>query len=122
MVIGYFAFGKQQTEKDTKTELPRAVHVLIHDGEATRTWNNVSLLEGDSAAMIVDRIAKIEGIQVSWSDDSKDRSLTSLHNKSNTAGVWKFYMNNTEPLMTIGRYYPAPRDTISLIYTKNNPQ
>lgn len=122
MAIGYFAAGNQRTATSTKPQMPPTVNVLIHDGVSTRSWNNISLLEGDSAAIVLDRIAKIEGIPIAWSDDSKDRSLTSLQEKDTVNGKWEFYMNNTIPLMTIGRFYPNDSDTISLIYTKNNAQ
>ena len=110
-------FIKMTKTTDTSAMTPKTVTVLIHDGVSTRVWNGVSLAEGESIAMIIDRIATIEGIPLSWNGTGRERQVASLMSKDASMGAWSAYINNA-PLPTgIGKFYPKPGDAVTLIYT-----
>lgn len=121
LVIGFLlgaSFIKATDKTNTPSIVPpKTVSVLIHDGSSTRVWNGVTLDEGASVGMIIDRIATIEGIPLSWSGTGRERSIASFMAKDEGIGSWHAYINNA-PLPTgIGKFYPKPGDALTLIYT-----
>lgn len=98
-------------EASTKT-----VTVLIHDGVSSRVWNGVTLNEGDSVAMLIDRIATIEGIPLSWSGTGRERQIASLMGKDDGVNSWHAYIDNAPLPTSIGKFYPKPGQAVTLIY------
>lgn len=104
-------------ESQSKPKTPDTITFLMHDGAVTRNWNGVSLVEGESVASIVDRIARTENVGLSWSGTGRDRQITSLAGKDVGTNVWHVYINNTALPTLIGKFYPRPGDAITLIYS-----
>lgn len=115
--IGYFIQAYRVANNDVAKSKIHVVQLLISDGENTKTWNNVALEEGDSVAKILTRVADIEKLELTWNGSGKDETLASLLAKSSENGMWTYYINDTNPLPTIGRYFPKNGDVLSLIYT-----
>lgn len=95
----------------------KTLSVLVHDGNTTRSWNGVSIFEGDSVANVVDHIAQVENIALTWGGTGRDRQIISFEGKDAGSMVWHVYINNTPLPTTIGRFYPMPGDAITLIYS-----
>ncbi len=114
ILVGYMIGQRDATNIKTAT---RTVHVLVSDGISTRNWNNVTLEEGQSVADLIDKIASIEQLPITWNGNGKDRTLTSFINA--TEGFqWTYFINNAQPGQPIGRFIPKHGDVIVLVGVK----
>lgn len=112
---GFMKLASQKSAEDTRT--PNTVTVLIYDGESSsHSWNGVSIPEGDSVANIIERVMEIERISLSWTGSGRDRQISSLAGKEAGDRTWKTYINNALLPTPIGRFYPRPGDTITVLY------
>lgn len=120
MLLAGFLLGAyfiRHEDNEAKKNTPtKTIAFLLHDGATTRTWNGITVYEGESVVSILDRIARTENIGLSWSGSGRDRQITSLAGKDVGARTWKTYINNAPMPTTIGKFYPRPGDTVTMIY------
>lgn len=121
IIIGYYLSQYTKGSKDTFISKVPTIQFLITNGEQTKSWNNVTLNEGDSVARILTRVAEVESIDLLWDNETKDKNLVQLMNKNSENGKWTYYVNNVTPQPTIGRFFPKKGDVISIIYTNKIP-
>jgi hypothetical protein len=122
MLLVGFILGASFIKATSKTpganqQVPKTISFLMYDGASTRTWNGVSIFEGESVATVVDRIARAENIGIIWSGNGRDQQLVSFAEKAVSDYTWKAYINNASLPTALGRFYPRPGDTITLIYS-----
>ncbi len=119
ITIGFFIF--KITDKENKIKRhDRVVQLLISNSGQTKTWNNVTLEEGESVLNLVKRVSEVEGLDLILDGEGRDQRINTLLGTNIEGGEWKYYINNANPLPTIGRYFPKDGDVVSVIYTKNN--
>jgi hypothetical protein len=122
LLVGFIfgmLFAKIILSKSATVEVPqKTIALLIYDGNMSRTWNGVSLNEGESVADVIDRVAREDNILLSWSGESRSRQISSLDGKEIGEYSWQVYLNNAPLQTSIGKFYPKPGDNISLIYTR----
>ena len=121
MLFGGFLLGATfikftAPKTDNAAFASKTVNVLINDGAHTRTWNGVTVTEGESVALILSRIANIEHLSISWTGNGRERELQSLMDKNNDLGAWHYYVNDSPAPTSIGKFYPKPGDAITLLY------
>lgn len=102
--------------KVKNTPSQRVVQLMIHNGTSVRTWNNVTLDEGESVVNLVKRVSDVEGLPLTLNGSGRDESISSLMNSNSDNGEWKYYINNANPLPTIGKYFPKGGDVVSVVY------
>ncbi len=117
IALGYSIKSLIEINTNTTKKLP-TISVLIHTGNETRNWNGVSLNEGESVLDIIERIGRIENFNIRTTGEGKDRQVDSIFEGEENNGEWKYYINNANPLPTIGRYFPKDGDNILVIYVQ----
>ncbi len=117
LFLGAIIMRTADTREDAKAKMVQpTVAFLLHDGTNTRTWNGVTVNEGESIADIIDRIANIEHIELSWKNSGRTRELISLSDKASTDKTWHCYVNGALISLPLGRFYPKKGDIITMIY------
>ena len=115
IAIGYGS-AKIMESKAKNTPSQRVVQLMIHNGTSVRTWNNVTLDEGESVVNLVKRVSDVEGLPLTLNGSGRDEEIGTLMGSSPDTGVWKYYINNANPLPTIGKYFPKEGDVVSVVY------